>query len=123
MIIITKNDIKNNLYIAKIDTEVTSIEQALMDAYGEPQFDITGVIPFTNSLSQPDSFTISGGPQTKYVRSSMQLTFSISSLLDPEAPGKVRGWSVEMKNRITAAITDLKTKPLLDVPDIQYYEA
>lgn len=123
MIIQTKYDLKNNVHIGTVDTEITSIEQALMDAYGEPQIDITGTIPYTNSLNQAVSFTIAGGPQMRFVKSSMQLQFQLSAQTDSEAPGKVAGWLVEMKNRITTAITALKTKPLIDVPDIQFYEA
>jgi hypothetical protein len=123
MIITVVTTLKSGEYKSQIVTEATSIEIALMSAYGEPRIDTTGVIPFTTLANTPSTFTIGGGPVMAYIRSGMPIEFALDVDVDPEAKGKVAGWSTEMKNRIAAAIALIKTKPLLNQPDIVHYEA
>lgn len=123
MIITVVTTLKSGEYKSQIVTEATSIEIALMTAYGEPRVDTAGIIPFTKLDLTVSSFTIGGGPLMAYIRSGMPIEFALDVDVDPEAKGKVAGWSVELKNRIAAAIALLKTKPLLNQPDIVHYEA
>jgi hypothetical protein len=123
MIITVVSTLTNGVYKAIVSTEASSIEVALMSAYGEPRIDVTGTIPYTKLDTTSSTFVIAGGPSMVYIRSGMPISFSMDSNVDPEAHGKVHGWSVEMKNRIAGEITTLKTKPLLSQPDIVHYEA
>jgi len=123
MIITVVTTLTNGIYKSSIVTEASSIEVALMTAYGEPRIDTLGTIPYTKADLTVSSFTLSGGPALAYIRSGMPIEFSLDSNVDSEAVNKVKGWSVEMKNRITTEITALKTKPLLNQPDVIHYEA
>lgn len=122
MIVSITNDQKNNLFIATVSTEVDSLDMAYMDALGEPQIDQAGTIPYTDSLSQPQTFVIGGGPKNAYVRSGMPISFALQLSLDPEAKGKVAGWGIEMKNRIIAAMTTLKANPVPNVPNTARFQ-
>ncbi len=122
MIITVTNDLKNKQSLVEVKTEVNSVEQALMDAYGEPQIDITGTIPYTKANMDSDTFVISGGPVLKYVRSSMPISYQVDGNTDAEAKGKAAGWGIEMKNRLTTAMATLKTNPLLSLPDVEFFE-
>lgn len=57
-----------------------------------------------------NSFTIEGSNQV-YLRSQSPHTFSLDGKVDPLAEHKVIGWMEEIKNRISTAMTDLRTNP------------
>ncbi len=117
MIVFVTNDQKNNLFSASISTEVDTLDMAYMDAYGEPQIDQAGTIPYTDHLGNPQTFVIGGGPQLAYVRSGMPISFALQLSIDSEAKGKCAGWGIEMKARIATAMAALRTNPTPNVPN------
>jgi hypothetical protein len=112
---------QNNLVTAEVTTEVSSIEQQLMDVHGEPQIDIHGTFPYTKLNSDSDTFVIAT-TQLKYVRSGMPVSFALSLNTDTEAAGKVAGWGAEIVTRIGTVMDALKALPAVVSPSVQHYE-
>lgn len=117
MIVFITYDQKNNYFSASVTTEADTLDMAYMDAYGEPRIDTAGTIPYTNSLSVLSSFVIAGGPTYSYVRSGMPVSFGVQLSMDSEAKGKAIGWGIEMKARIAAAMSALRTNVTPNVPN------
>lgn len=112
----------NNVWKASVATEATSVERALMGAYGEPTIDTAGSISYTKPDTTPSSFIIAGGPKLAYVRSGMPIAFELDMTVEPEAKEKVAGWANTIKTRLEAAMTTLKSKPPVSTPSVVHYE-
>jgi hypothetical protein len=112
----------NNLWSVGITTEVTSVERALIDAYGEPQVDKAGTINYTDNSDNPQTFVIAGSPQLVFIRSGTPFGFSMSALTDPLAKNKVAGWATTLQARMLAAMTALKANPPVTTPSVNNVE-
>jgi len=108
----------NNLWTAIVTTELTSVERALIDAYGEPQVDVAGTINYTDSMHNPQTFVIAGSPKLVYIRSGTPFSFGLSAIVDPAASYKVAGWATTLQARMLAAMTALKANPPVTTPSV-----
>lgn len=112
----------NNVWKASVATEATSLERALMSAYGEPTIDTAGTINYTKADTTSSTFVIAGGPKLAYVRSGMPIAFELDGTVEPEAKEKVAGWAITIKTRLEDAMTALKAKPPVTTPSVVNYE-
>jgi hypothetical protein len=123
MIISVTNDQKNNVFIATVTTATDALDMAYIDAYGEPQIDQAGVINYFDNSHNPQTFTITGGPNLAFVRSGMPISFSLAFAIDPLAMNKAIGWGITMMTRIQTVMAALKAQPQPDVPNTTIYPA
>jgi len=120
MIINTTKTIVRNVRAATIATEVNSREVSFIDAYGEPQVNVGGTIPYIDSHSAPQTFNLPD--QYAYMRSSFPVEQSFDMNADPEAANKLTGWINEIIARLTAAKTALMAHQFPVTPDVSIIE-
>ena len=123
MIINTTKTIVRNVRTGNLATEVNSLEMVFIDAYGEPQVNVGGTIPYTDSHAAPQTFVLPD--KYCYMRSSFPAEQAFDMNADPEAANKLAGWVAEVITRLTAAKTTLMdpaVHPFPVTPDITIVE-
>lgn len=119
VITITKTQVRN-VFKAVIGTELSSREQTFISAYGEPQIDVGGSIPYTDSEEQSQTLTLPAS--LKYMRSDFPVDKSFDGNSDVEAAHKLAGWIAAVQTRLTTAKTTLMEKPAPVSPDVTVVE-
>lgn len=130
MVIKVTKTLSRNTHTGVIETEVSSRELMFIDAYGEPQVDVGGVIPLVDPdnnnaaiLDDDDApRTISLTSKETYIRSGFPVHQSFDGNTDEEAAIKLHSWIFAVTTRITTAKTTLMSKPVPVTPDIEVTE-
>ena len=120
MIINITKTITRNIRKSVISTEMNSREMFFAAAYGEPQIDVGGTIPYVDSHSAPQTFVLPN--RLVYIRSSFPVDQSFDMNSDPEAANKLTGWNTEITTRLTTAKTTLMANPTPITPDTTIIE-
>lgn len=61
--------------------------------------------------TEETSFTITGGPNLRYIRSQSPHTINLDGKVDPDALAKVKGWVDTLRSRLSTIKTTLYTNP------------
>jgi hypothetical protein len=125
MVIKTTSTQVRNTFKGVIETELSSREMIFVDAYGEPQVDVGGVInlydPETDELLDPAQDITLVSKET-YIRSGFPVEQSFDGNTDSLAATKLYSWLREISVRLTTAKTTLMAKPAPNSPDVSVVE-
>ena len=117
MVITTTTTIVNNIYTASIATDPNTVEVAYMEAYGEPQINIGGSIPYVDGSGHAQTVVLPN--ETVSIRSNSPFVHSFNTRCDANAKYEVIGWVTQVIALITAAKTALITdNPAPNSPDV-----